>query len=122
MSDKIIFQIPAEISKFETKLNGAVRLKIDTQENIPAEHVKRLIDLVNTIGWFTFSNKMVDPEDIFDLPKIKLNKSEGKTPSQRLHAVLYVLHKQKGGEEKDFDTFYKSTMEKLINHYKDQLQ
>ena len=43
-----------------------------------------------------------------------------KTPSQRLHAVLFLLFKQSGGEG-DFETFYRREMEKYIDHVKAKL-
>lgn len=43
-----------------------------------------------------------------------------KTPSQRLHAIFFIMWKQ-AGREGDFDAFYRQQMEKLIEHYKTKL-
>lgn len=45
---------------------------------------------------------------------------EQKSPSKRLQAVLFILWKQEQPEE-DFDTFYKTQMEKIIEHFKNKL-
>lgn len=119
--DKMIFQIPAEITKLMTMSNSAIRIQIDTQENINTVMFERLFNLRGQVGWFTFCNREIDPEDIVDLPKAKLPKSEIKTPAQRLRNVIYVLHQQKGGEQKDFENYYNTYMEKLIAHIKEQL-
>jgi hypothetical protein len=46
----------------------------------------------------------------------------GKSPSQRLKAVLFVLWKQLGERENDFDVFYRLEMEKLIDNIKEKLE
>jgi 16S rRNA U516 pseudouridylate synthase RsuA-like enzyme len=43
---------------------------------------------------------------------------EGKTLSQKLRAVLYVLNKQEGG---DFQEFYNTTMRSVIEHFKGKI-
>jgi len=45
---------------------------------------------------------------------------EGKTKSQRLRNVLYILWKQEG--EGEFKEFYANRMEKLITKIKDRLE
>ena len=46
---------------------------------------------------------------------------EGKTPSQRLRAVIFILWKQKG-EKGSFNTFYEQVMEAAINKVKEKLE
>lgn len=52
---------------------------------------------------------------------------EGKSKSQRLRSVLYVLWQQfpdkdeNGVSKKDFSHFYSNIMEVIIQHYKDKL-
>ena len=46
---------------------------------------------------------------------------EGKTKSQRLRAVMYILWKQQG-EQGDFKEFYSQKMEKIISQIKDRLE
>ncbi len=45
----------------------------------------------------------------------------GKTPSQRLRNVLYVLWEQ-STQEKEFKEFYKDKLEEIINHFKSKLE
>ena len=119
----MIFQIPGMISKVETMAHNSIRLKIDSQENLEAEHIERIIKLNNKPGWFTFSVEIIEMDSIIDLPKLDSSKwADGKSPSQRLRAVLYRVHEQKGGSEKDFQAFYMSAMEKIIDHYKNMLE
>jgi len=54
---------------------------------------------------------------------LKINEPiSGKSPSQRLKAVLFVLWKQTGEPENDFDLFYKLEMEKIIDKIKEKLE
>ncbi len=53
---------------------------------------------------------------------------EGKSKSQKLRNVLYVLYTQKDCSDKnkavylDFKEFYANELEKIIQHYKDKLE
>ena len=46
----------------------------------------------------------------------------GKSSSSRLRAVLFVLWKQRGEPENDFEIFYKLKMEKFIDIVKGKLE
>ena len=46
---------------------------------------------------------------------------EGKTKSQRLRGVLYVLWGNGCTKDDDFNTFYANEMNKIIEHYKNKL-
>lgn len=118
--DNQIFQVPATISKIETMMHG-LKLRIDTQENISPEAMKRLFELRDKLGWFTFNVHQIDPEDIIDLPPLKKIEKNEKTPSERLRAVIYRLwEKDKRGHD-SADDHYRFMMEGLINYYKEKL-
>lgn len=46
------------------------------------------------------------------------SKMDGKTPSQRLRAVIHVLWRQTGEPYGDFEIFYRNKMENFINEIK----
>ena len=120
MSDKKIFQIPAEITKIITMANKSVRLYVDTQENIKAQDVEQLMDCFEKFGWFTFLvNQKIQPEDVLNLPEVK-DETDLKSPSQRLRAVLFLVWEHKGAQG-DFNSYYRDIMEKLISQYKEKL-
>lgn len=56
------------------------------------------------------------PEELLNI-KTELDQ---KTPSQRLRAVIFLLWK-KQKSEMDYDSFYKKTMEKIIDQLKNKL-
>lgn len=59
-------------------------------------------------------------EEIKELDSFEIE-VEGKTKSQRLRNVLYILHQQTQPEQ-DFNSFYSENMEKIIEHYKSKLE
>ena len=115
-----ILQLPAIITSVATKLD-CIKITLDTNGNPPASSIVQMIDYQRggVAGWFTFNVHQIQPEDILDLPP--LPRTEKKTKSQQLRAVLYRIWEQdKQGYDKS-DEHYNMMMDKLINHYKDKL-
>lgn len=112
--------IPSTISKVTTMGGKTVRVQIDTQE-LNAEDMKTIFDLYDKYGYFVFAetSKTELLSEFENLPKIKT--TDKKSPSQRLRAVLFVLFKQDGitGE---FEDFYNTEMNKLIDIIKSKLE
>lgn len=118
---KKIFQVPGYLVGFKTMANHW-RISIDTQETIPGDHIKRLVELKDKLGYFTFSLNVLEPEVLLDLPPLKTTEKDDKKPSQRLRAVFYRLWEQNSEGFKTADEHYKAKMEGLINYYKDKLE
>ena len=78
------------------------------------EHYHRLI---GGYPWFLLFSLNTFQES--DIPKENAPIS-GKSPSKRLHDVLYVYWKEKGFKE-DFEVFYKKKMNSIIETVKDTL-
>src|SRR5258708_3529254 len=106
------------ISKVMTMADNTVRLQVDAQE-APAEIMAELFALKGSIGWFTFSEKVITEIDRKDLPEIKVESWE-KTPSQRLRATLYVLWEQ-SKPDVTFEQYYREQIEKIITYIKEKL-
>jgi hypothetical protein len=69
---------------------------------------------------------LFEPMDYSSDGKTEIKNPLGtKSPSQRLRAILFVLHKQLSAKGKlegqNFDTFYSNQYEAVIASYKDQL-
>ncbi len=113
-----IFQVPATLTKVSSMTHWW-RLVFDTQETVAPEDMARVLDWINKLGWLTYSAHEIEAQDIVSLPPIR--PEEKKSPAQRLYGVLYYLwQKDKRGHE-TFETFYLYMMERIINHYKEQL-
>lgn len=64
---------------------------------------------------------LINPLDMLPVPEYKVEKDlNSKTPSVRMRNVMFILWKQ-DNESMDFDTFYKTKMEKLIEHLKGKI-
>ena len=77
--------------------------------------------LLNDSGVLYFkSSGNLSKEEIKALDSTEVE-VEGKTKSQRLRNVMYILWQQNQGLY-TFEEFYSLEMEKIIQHYKDKLE
>lgn len=121
--DKTILQIPAQIIRDKSLLNGARQFTLITNENISPDLLHRLISMENKLGWMTFAVRNIEPEDIIDLPALDEVKYDmKKSPSQQLRNILYVLFGKKGGKPEDFNLWYIREMQKICNSYKNRIE
>ena len=113
MSKRIL--VPAQISAVRPLNDGSFSVTFHTNELGDADKLV-LVNALNMVGWALLSENEVGEEDI----PVQDSEFESKTPSQRFRGVLFILWKQTG-EVGDFDNFYKTEMEKIINHFKNKL-
>ena len=116
--NKEIFQVPAVITKIST-MSKWLRLTVDTQEIVNPDNLHTLFTLNEKVGYFTFSSHQIEPDDILDLPPIKVESK--KTPSERLRGVIFRLWEKDNNGYDDFNLFYQFYMEKLIERLKERL-
>lgn len=95
-----------------------VRVMIDTQEILP-EQMAALFALKGKYGHFYFAEAPLSPDQI-EVPEITADFKGEKSPSQRLRASLYILWQQSGTSQ-DFEIFYRSKMENIIDSIKNKL-
>jgi hypothetical protein len=106
----------AQLTSFRSRADGSVGFSGVTPEMSSPEKVA-LFDLQNVLV-----ELLVYPKDTKDAEVTEVHREmEGKTPCQRLRAVLFVLWKQQG-EKEHFEGFYSMHMEKLIEFVKTKLQ
>jgi hypothetical protein len=107
-------------------LTGYKRLK-DKSVNISfnlneiaTDDLMQIDSEIDTFGVVYFSIKGVitdEEKKAIDQATIELG---GKTQSERIRNVLYVLHSQTDTDE-PFDSFYKKKTEEIIEHFKTKL-
>lgn len=116
--------IQATCLKIETMSDKSLRLRFETQET-DEEQAKAIISAHGKFGWLVFNEKALTTIESLDLPDITPEFRGEKSPSERLRNTLFVYWKQmpeKPDEKKqDFEVFYRSKMEELINHFKERL-
>lgn len=110
------FTSPAILIVGAPTKDGGMRLRAETQE-LSNEQKVSLLEYNNTFGHFLFQPNPIQERDV---PK-EAAKREGKTPSERLRGVLYLIHRENGGQENNFYDYYLNEMEKVINHYKTKI-
>ena len=105
----------AVISGIRSKVDGSLGLSIGTPELNPEEKVA----FMSLQG---MNVKMtVEPLDEQPTERVKVEKGlGGKSPSERLYNVLFVLYKQAKSND-EFEVFYKRNMEVLIDAIKAKL-
>lgn len=104
----------------KTMSRRSMRITLDTQENLTDEQMGKISAMAEKTGWFTFSIEPVTPDQLINLPPLTFDK-EQKTPSQRLHAVLFRLWEAKGKPTETSQQFYEQQMERIIDNIKKAL-
>lgn len=105
------------LDSIATSKDRTLKIIFRTQE-LPAEEAGILHGLCHAEGYVAFSGS---PIEAIEAPKEVKSMDQGKTPSRRLRAVLYVLWKQRGSNG-DFESYYKQAYEKFIDTVKAQLE
>jgi hypothetical protein len=114
------FKIAAILDGISPLKGGGVSMRYHTQEISPAG-MAQAMEYYQQFGWLLFAPEQRELEEV-DIPKEKVQAEyAGRTPGQRLRAVLYVRWEQ-SKTTKDFETYYREQMEKIINQVKDRLQ
>jgi hypothetical protein len=110
------FSVPAILDGFRPLKDGGASLTFHTQEITKADKVM-IMEFFDTFGYLLFAKNDIDISDIPDSIAVD---NAGKSPSQRLRAVLYIYWRQKQTGT-DFDIWYKQYMEKIIDQIKIKL-
>lgn len=108
------FTVPAILSRIAFTKDRGLTLGFSTNELADQEKVA-IAAFHGNFGWLAFRENAVD---LSDLPTEDAE-DKSKTPSKRLRAVLFILAKQKG--IKDFEPFYRESVEKIIEQIKAKL-
>jgi hypothetical protein len=113
-------QLPVAWDRAYRKRDRSLSLALTTTLEIPTHEYAVIDAIVPATGWFLFSaNRFEDAEiPTDDAP------SEGKTQSQRIRAVLFRCWEasgKSGKTDEDFERYYKRRTEKIIEHFKQEL-
>ncbi len=115
MTKELKFQAPAILNSISYTKDGGVRLGILTNE-LSTEDKMVLAEFYGKFGFVLFKSNEFSTEDI----PTEEAEDASKTPSKRLRAVLFVLWKQLG-QKGDFEQYYRTQIEKIIDHLKAKL-
>ena len=113
-----LFQTPVDVTDVRLTRNRGAIIKLETEEDMDDATIAKLSSYVGNRGWFFLGIERIRPEDVNPPP---LPENEGKSPSQRLRACLYVLSEQKGIPPDKRNEYYAQQMERIINRVKEEL-
>lgn len=110
----------AIVEGLSTRNDGSFKIVIGTQE-IDKSHVGELFGLTNKFCKVLITDNNISPieEELIDATEMKSGK-KSKSQSQRLRSVLFRVHEQQKPAI-EFDDWYKSELERIIDHYKAKL-
>lgn len=112
------FQVPATLEGVSLLKDGGVSVRFHTNE-LTAEEKTVVSSYYGKFGWMLFSEQEHN-EDTLELEQIRKDVG-GKTPSQRLRSVLYILYQQSGRLDVTFEQFYAEKMNRIIDQIKANL-
>lgn len=112
------FQFYAEIEGLSTRVDNSVAIKLGTQE-LNSESVARLFETRGKYAYVMIAAEEIKLEDI-KIPEKDPEFKNDKTPSERLRAVLFVLHKETKIKV-PFQTWYEGEMAKITEHFKSKI-
>ncbi len=113
----MIIQFSAIVDGVLMKKDSTLSIRLGTQELSP-EDTAQIFKLGNKQIWVGMSETEITK---LDVPKEVQEFDGQKSTSERLHAVLYVYWNTKTDKTKDFETFRKGYMEKVIDGIKTKL-
>jgi hypothetical protein len=112
--------LPAYIENLATRKDKTVKIVLGTQELSPMA-AGQLFQYSNKLVVAYLSEKDIPQRELDQVDKID-PEFGGKTQSQRLRNVFYKLFEQNNEGFKDFNTYYQSKMDLIIEHYKTKIQ
>ncbi len=115
------FQLPAQLEGYRSMKDRSLKLTFETGELSP-EQMANIHFALNKVGYLAYAPDPFTTQSLSEIDNLKVEFDDtGKTPGQRLRAVLYVSWQQNNEKYEVFNDFYISKMEKLITHFKDKL-
>lgn len=114
-------QLPVQINAPRFRKDGSCSISFDTRE-LDSEELMYVLGCRNTEGWLLYASNRAEIDDS-EVPNVKAT-LDLKSHSERLRDVIFVWYKQATQDGKfvgDFETFYKSKMESVIEGVKTKL-
>lgn len=110
----------ATLDRASRKKDRSVSITFTTDTEQSSEQFIELDELLSHSGVLYFkSNGQLTKEELNALDSAEIE-NEGKSKSQRLRSVLFVLHKETNNPM-EFSDYYAQQLEKIILHYRDQI-
>lgn len=113
--------LPAQIERVATRKDRTVSITLGTQELTPAKAGELMAIANKLVVCYVSPKETLTQQEIDQVDNIN-PEFGGKSQSQRLRGVLFVLWEKKNDGFTDFDAFYKHHTEKVIDHFKSKIE
>lgn len=107
------------IDRIATLKDKSVKITLETTELTPAR-AGELFTLLNSLATVYISPAEITQKELNQVDQIE-PEMPGKSPSQRMRNVLFILYKQDHEGHREFDGYYKAKMEKFIDELKNNI-
>jgi hypothetical protein len=108
----------AEIETIASRADGTIKVILGTQELSPAQ-VSALFTLRKKVGFVAIKEAQFQNDEMDALTDVGDDlKQMGKTPSQRMRNVLFILFKQNSEGYPSFNEFYNGKMNVYVEALK----
>lgn len=113
--------IPAVLESYRSLKDKSIKVVFESNELTP-EQVMGVAQNIQQFGYLAFKNEPFKNKEKEVLDNLKSDYEDtGKTPGQRLRGVLYRWYEKDKQGYATYEDFYRSQMEKLIDHFKTKL-
>jgi hypothetical protein len=113
--------IPATLESYRSLKDRTLKITFETNE-LNAQDLLGIAENLNSFGFLAFKNDPYRDEEKKAIETAETGYGDkGKTPSQRLRGVLYVMYERNNEGFDTFTRFYDHYMEKIIREFKSQL-
>lgn len=112
--------LPAYVENLTTRKDKSVKITIGTQE-LSQGKAGEIFTMLNNLVMVYVSPKEIDQKEIDQVDRLD-PEFEGKTQSQRIRNVLFLLFSQDMEGHKEFDSYYRSKTDMYIEHLKTKIK
>jgi len=112
--------LPAELSSYRPKKDKSFSVTFNTRELTPNE----VLDINNLMGSYCYlaiKENEIDNAELEILRELKTDLDTGKSPSQRMRNVLYILFNQDNEGYENFKDYYEHKMNVFIESLKNRI-
>ena len=114
--------LPVLVQGIKTRVDGSLVVSVETQE-LSDSKVGEVFGLRKKLAMMYLSPKdIVTQKELAQVDAIQPEERGGKTPSQRMRAVLYILWTQNNEGYKDFPLYYEVKMNNFIEELKQNIK
>ena len=111
--------LPGIVEEPRMLKDKTVTIKVSFQEQTP-EKMAEVFRICGNYAYIAIKSENFAPSELEQMDDLKAD-AIGKSPSQRLRGVLFLLWKQDNEGFQDFTSYYIWRMERVLDFYKSKL-